>query len=142
MDLKWMKRFYKWSSWILIVMMLPIMLACGSDGDDDGSRDSELVAKAVGTWMCTQSTDSFDGKTYDGMMVGKQVTINSNGTYTSTSSTFGYSGTYSIKGNSITARSKDGATFVVTVTINGDKMTWNGTASNGTTFRYVFVREI
>ena len=128
---------------MLMAIALPLIVACGSDGDndDDGSRDSELVTKAVGTWMCTQSTDSFDGKSYDGMMVGKEVTINSNGTYTSTSSTFGYNGTYSIKGNTITAKSKGGATFVVTVSISGDKMTWNGTASNGTTFQYVFARE-
>lgn len=138
-----MRLIKKWSIWMLMAMILPVMAACGGDdGDDDGARDSELVIKAVGTWMCTQSVDSSGGLSYEGMMVGKQVTINSNGTYTSTASTFGYSGTYSIKGNSITAKSKDGATFVVTVTISGDKMTWNGTASNGTTFRYVFAREV
>ncbi|MBQ8715340.1 MAG: lipocalin family protein [Prevotella sp.] len=54
------------------------------------------------------------------------VTIKNNGTYTSTASTFGYSGTYTISGNSITAKSDSGDTFVVTVTISGDKMTWNG----------------
>ena len=60
---------------------------------------------------------------------------------TSISPSFGASGTYSVSGNQITARSSAG-TFVVTVTINGDKMTWNGTASNGTSFHYVFQREV
>ncbi len=41
----------------------------------------------------------------------------------------------------ITAKSSAG-TFVVTVTISGNKMTWNGTASNGVTFHYVFQREV
>ena len=126
---------------MMMVMMAPLMVACGGDDSDDGSRGNELVTKAIGTWMCTSSTDSARGMSYDGLMVGKQVTIKNNGTYTSTASTLGYSGTYTISGNSITAKSDSGDTFVVTVTISGDKMTWNGTASNGTTFRYVFTRE-
>ncbi len=138
-----MKKWKEWSIFVLAVIVMPLMMACGGDDgdDDDGSRGTELVSKAVGTWMCTQSTDSAMGVSYEGLMVGKQVTINSDGTYTSTAETFGYSGTYIVKGNSITAKSKNGDTFVVTVTISGDKMTWNGTASNGTSFHYVPVRE-
>lgn len=136
-----MKKIKFWSMMMLVAMMMSLVVACGDDGDDDGSRGDELRSKAVGTWMCTKSTDSAQGKSYDGLMVGKQVTIKADGTYTSTASTFGYSGSYTIKGNTITAKSKDGSTFVVTVTISGDKMTWNGTASNGTTFHYVFTRE-
>ncbi len=126
---------------MIVVMMSLMLVSCGGDDSDDGSRGNELVTKAVGTWMCTSSTDSARGASVDGLMVGKQITINNNGTYTSTASTFGYSGTYTIKGNSITAKSENGDTFVVTVTISGDKMTWNGTASNGTSFHYVFIRE-
>lgn len=135
------KQIKLWGMMMVMLMMAPLMVACGGDDSDDGSRGNELVTKAIGTWMCTSSTDSARGMSYDGLMVGKQVTIKNNGTYTSTASTFGYSGTYTISGNSITAKSDSGDTFVVTVTISGDKMTWNGTASNGTTFRYVFTRE-
>lgn len=136
-----MKNETIWSKLMIVVMMSLVLVSCGGDDSDDGSRGNELVTKAVGTWMCTSSTDSARGASVDGLMVGKQITINNNGTYTSTASTFGYSGTYTVKGNSITAKSENGDTFVVTVTISGDKMTWNGTASNGTSFHYVFIRE-
>ena len=136
-----MKQLKIWSM-MLMVMAMPLMVACGSDdSNDDGARDEKLVAEAVGTWMCIQSTDSQGGYSAEGLMVGKEVTIRKDGTFTSTSSSFGTSGTYTISGNQITARSSAG-TFVVNVTISGDKMTWNGTASNGVTFRYVFQREV
>jgi hypothetical protein len=124
---------------MLVVLLMPLTMSCSSD--DDGAKGEDLVKQAVGTWMCTKSTDSAAGQSYDGLMVGKQVTINANGTYTSTASSFGYSGTYTISGNKITAKSSSGATFVVNVSISGDTMTWNGTASNGTSFRYIFIRE-
>ena len=126
---------------MMLMVMVPVVVACGSDDEDDVARDSDLLKQAIGTWMCTQSRDSAMGKTYDGLMVGKQVTINANGTFTSTAPTFGYSGTYTIKGNSITATNTNGDTFVLNVTISGDNMTWRGTASNGTSFQYVFIRE-
>lgn len=107
----------------------------------DGARDTNLVNEAVGTWMCTQSTDSQAGYSFDGLMFGREVSIKRDGTFTSTAPSFGASGTYSISGNQITAKSSAG-TFVVTVTISGNKMTWNGTASNGVTFHYVFQREV
>lgn len=137
-----MKQLKIWSMMILMLMAMPIMVACSNDDKiDDGARGENLVAEAVGTWMCIQSTDSQGSYSVDGLMVGKEVTIKSNGTFTSTSPTFGATGTYSVSGNQITARSSAG-TFVVTVTISGNKMTWKGTASNGTTFHYVFQREV
>ena len=116
-----MKQLKNWSILMLMVMAMPLMVACGSDGDSGPSGD-ELKSKAIGTWMCTQSTDEAMGQT-------------------STASTFGLKGSYTVNGNKITAKSENGATFVVTVTINGNTMNWNGTASNGTTFHYVFTRE-
>lgn len=124
---------------MLMAMMMPMIMACGSD--DDESEDDALLAKAIGTWMCTQSTDSYRGYTSQGLLVGAQVSIKSDGTYTSTARTFGYSGTYTIKGNTITAKSGSGDTFMVTMSISGDKMTWKGTSSTGVTFNYLFVRE-
>ena len=130
---------------MLAVLMMPLVASCGGDDSSDGgggrATDSELISKAIGTWMCTESTDTQQGKSYQGMMVGKEVTINAGGTYTSTAPSFGYSGTYSVSGNKITAKSDAGGTFVITVTIKGDNMTWEGTASNGVTFKYIFQRE-
>ena len=64
---------------MLMVMAMPLMVACGSDGDSGPSGD-ELKSKAIGTWMCTQSTDEAMGQSYDGLMVGKEVSIKSDGT--------------------------------------------------------------
>ena len=125
---------------MMLVAVMSMMMGCSSD-DDNEAQDGDLVKQAVGTWMCTSSTDSSMGRSVDGLMVGKQVTIKSDGTYTSTAPTFGYSGTYTINGNTITAKNSSGDTFVVNVSVSGDKMTWTGTASNGVTFKYVFVRE-
>ena len=126
---------------LLVMMLLPMMVACGDDDGGSGPSGDALKIQAIGLWMCTDSKDEYGGKTYNGLMVGKEVHIMSNNTYTSTSSSFGYSGTYVLSGNTITARSSAG-TFVVNVRIIGDKMYWDGTASNGTTFNYTFVREI
>jgi len=40
--------------------------------------------------------------------------------------------------NTITARNKRGDTFVVKVTIKDNRMTWEGTASTGVKFKYLF----
>ena len=135
-----MKKMKFLSILLLVSMVLPTMVACGSD-DDNGPSGDDLKKQALGLWMCIESRDEISGRAYNGMMVGKEVCIMSNNTYTSTSSTFGYSGTYTLSGNNITAKSSAG-TFLVNVKINGDKMIWDGTASNGTKFRYVFQREI
>jgi hypothetical protein len=138
-----MRKIKFWSMLMLMGMLIPLAASCGGDDDGDGggSTDGDLIAKAVGTWMCTQSTDTQQGQSYQGLMVGKEVTINANGTYTSTASTFGYTGTYTVSGNKITAHSNSGGTFVITVSISGERMTWNGTASNGVSFNYVFEKE-
>ena len=129
-----------WSMTMLMAMMLPLVTSCSKDSEESASG-ADLVSQAVGTWMCTASRDTqTNGLSYDGLMLGKQITIKSDGTFTSTAPTFGYTGTYTVSGNKITARSSSG-TFVVTVSIKGDTMTWNGTASNGVRFNYTFVRE-
>lgn len=135
-----MKKTNYWSILMLLLTVLPMVVACGSD-DDDELTGEELKQKVLGTWMCTESKDEGYGVSYDGLMVGKEVTILSNGTYTSTASTFGYTGTYTISGNTITAKNSSGGSFVLTVTVNGERMIWNGTANNGTKFKYVFVKE-
>ena len=121
----------------LVLLFLCSLCACGSS-DDDESID---VNNAVGTWMCIKSTDTYKGVTSDGLLVGAQISIKNNGTYTSTSTNFGTTGTYTIKGNTITAKNNRGETFIVTVSIRGDEMTWNGTSSTGVSFSYLFARE-
>ena len=132
-----MKKMKFWSIVLLMAVSLPLFNSCGSD-EDGGPSGDELMNKAIGRWICTASTDIQGGKTMTGLMVGKEVSIKKDHTYTSTSSSFGYSGTYTISGNTITAKNHNGATFVVNVKIQGNIMTWNGTASNGVTFNYTF----
>lgn len=138
-----MNRIKLWSILVLASLVFPLMVSCGDDDKSESPTytDGALISKAIGSWMCTSSTDSQQGQTYTGLMVGKEVTINANGTYTSTAPTFGYAGTYSVSGNVITAKSNSGATFVITVSISGSTMTWEGTAINGVTFKYTFKRE-
>ena len=129
-------------SMMLTILMVPMMIACGGDDEKDNTPSGDdLIIKASGTWMCTQSVDAMNGQSLQGLMVGKEITINPNGTYTSTAPTFGYSGTYTVSGNKITAHSDAGGTFIINVSISGDRMTWEGTASNGVSFRYIFERE-
>jgi hypothetical protein len=91
--------------------------------------------------MCVESTDTQQsGYELKSLIVGKEITIKKDGTFTSNAPSFGKSGTFTVSGNSITAKSEVG-TFVVTVTVSGNKMTWDGTASNGVRFHYVFQRE-
>ncbi len=138
-----MKQF-KILSILLVVCFSSLLFSCGGDDSNDSStvvEGAELINKAVGVWMCTQSTDTQQGNTYQNLMVGKEITVYANGTYTSTAPSFGYTGTYSVSGNKITAHSDAGGTFVITVTFNGTDMVWQGTASNGVSFKYIFVRE-
>ncbi len=131
-------------SMLLLVFTTTLFVSCGDDDSDESSSivtDNELINKAVGVWMCTQSTDTQQGNSYQGLMVGKEITILANGTYTSTAPSFGYSGTYSVSGNKITAHSDAGGTFVITVTFKGSQMEWQGTANNGVSFVYIFERE-
>lgn len=136
-----MKRF-KLLSMLLAILVIPMIISCGDDDEKNNTPSGDdLIIKASGTWMCTQSVDAQNGKSYQDLMVGKEITINPNGTYTSTAPSFGYSGSYTVSGNKITAHSDAGATFLINVSISGDRMTWDGTANNGVTFRYVFERE-
>lgn len=135
-------KHFRLLSLLIAILMGTIIASCGDDEEKDGTlSDDDLIIKASGTWMCTQSVDTQYGETYQGLMIGKEITINPNGTYTSTAPTFGYTGTYVVSGNKITARSDAGGIFLINVSISDDRMTWDGTANNGVTFRYIFERE-
>lgn len=117
-----------------MMAMMSVLSACSSDDDDTID-----INEAAGLWMCTQSKDTYKGYTQEGLLVGAQIYIMKDGTYTSTASSFGLKGTYVLSGNQITAKSNAG-TFVVTAELKGDKMTWDGTSSTGVNFFYVFQR--
>ena len=77
-----MKQF-KLLSMLLAILMIPMMVSCGGDDEKDSTPSGDdLIIKASGTWMCTQSVDTQNGKSYQGLMVGKEITISPNGTYT------------------------------------------------------------
>lgn len=128
---------------MLAMLTMSLVMSCGDD-DKGGSGKTptgdDLVKKATGTWICTESIDKKNGKTYDGLMVGNQLTINDDYTYWSTSQDFGLRGTYTVEGNKITATSDTGKTFVITVSVVANKMTWTGTSANNVTFNYTFQR--
>lgn len=134
-----MKILKIWSIFMLVTILMPALSSCSKDSNGGGGgSESNLLSRAIGTWVCTQSSDVTSGGTiYTGLMVGKTITIKNNGTYTSTSSDFGYTGTFSISEDVIIAKSNRG-TFKIKATINGNVMTWDGTASNGVAFKYVF----
>ena len=132
-----MKKKNFWSMFMLIVIVLPMMVACSSDKDDDTPID---ISKAIGTWVCVKSTDKVGGKTYNDLFVGESVRINSDNTYASTSRNFGTTGTYSVNGNKITVHTNNAETYVISASFSGNRMTWNG-SGEGVIFTYVFEKE-
>jgi hypothetical protein len=98
------------------------------------------VSDAIGTWMCVESLDTSYGYTFSGLLVGAQISIKSDGTYTSKSPNFGTTGTYVVKGNNITARNSNGDTFIIKIIVLANRMTWEGTSSTGVNFKYIFNR--
>ena len=125
---------------LLLGVVMSVALASCGGSDDDNNAGNFDINQAYGTWMCTTSTDTYNGHTSTGLLVGKEVAIKSDGTYTSTGSTMGSTGTWTANGNQITAKSSAG-TFVVTVQVSGNNMIWDGTSSSGVTFHYIFQKE-
>lgn len=129
------KNVKRWSILMFAVLTMSMLSACGSD--DNGEEGSVDVSKAIGTWFCIASTDRSGNTTMEDLFVGHKVTIKSDNTYTSTSSSFGYSGTYEISGNRIIVETGSGRRFVITASFSGNRMTWNG-SGDGVIFTYTF----
>lgn len=111
--------------------------SCSKNDDDDNIPSTPItVSQVVGSWMCTASEDTYDGHTESNLLVGVTVTLNADGTFSSTGYTIGR-GTWTLRGNEVTARSNMG-TFVLNASLSGNTMKWVGTASNGVKFRYTF----
>ena len=116
-----MKQLKIWSMMILMVMAMPLMVACGSDGDDVKTiNKSELM----GTWYTLE--DDWV------IMIGNSSVVQyelwkSGGSYTLNPQT--YTWNYTIEGNKMI--SDDGQW--AEVSINGNKMT---VSANGQTMNY------
>ena len=122
----------------MLVMSVTVMffMSCSSDDDGDGSKDIN-VQEVVGTWTCTASTDKVDGKSITGYMVGESIIITEEGKFYSTTSSIG-NGTWELNGNKMSAKNTYGDTFSATIVVNGNKMKWSGSSSQGVSFNYTW----
>ena len=116
-----MKKQQIWSMMMLMILAMPLMVACGSDGDDVKSiNKSDLM----GTWYTLE--DDWV------IMIGNSSVVQyelwkSGGSYTLNPQT--YTWNYTIEGNKMI--SDDGQW--AEVSINGNKMT---VSANGQTMNY------
>ena len=127
---------------LMSVLVCAGFAACGGDDNNDQSVD---LSKMVGTWVCTASqdwwtTDKGSGDV-SGAMVGVELTINSDGTYKSSSSRFGLSGKWSASGSSFSAKSSSGRTMSGSVAVGSNSMRLTGSTTDGYTFDYSFERK-
>ena len=116
-----MKKLKIWSMMMLMILAMPLMVACGSDGDDVKTiNKSELI----GTWYTLE--DDWV------IVIGNSSVVQyelwkSGGSYTLNPQT--YTWNYTIEGNKMI--SDDGQW--AEVSINGNKMT---VSANGQTMNY------
>lgn len=128
---------------LMSVLVCAGFAACGSD-DENGGQPVDL-SKTVGTWVCTASqdwwvTDRGSGEA-SGAMVGVELTINSDGTYKSSSSRFGLSGQWSVSGSSFSAKSSSGRMMSGSVAVGSNSMRLTGSTTDGYSFDYSFERK-
>ena len=118
-----MKKLKIWSMMMLMVIAMPLMVACGSDGDDVKTiNKSELM----GTWYSLEYSGGWV------IVIGNSSVVQyelwkSGGSYTLNPQT--YTWNYTIEGNKMI--SDDGQWAEVSV--NGNKMT---VSANGQTINY------
>ena len=118
-----MKKLKIWSMMMLMIMAMPLMVACGSDSDDVKTiNKSELM----GTWYSLEYSGGWV------IVIGNSSVVQyelwkSGGSYTLNPQT--YTWNYTIEGNKMI--SDDGQWAEVSV--NGNKMT---VSANGQTMNY------
>lgn len=121
----------------MLVVSVSAMLFTSCSDDDENGNTVINVKEVVGIWTCTASTDYVNGKPIIGYMVGESITISEDGKFSSTISSIG-KGTWKLDGNKISAKNTYGDTFDATLTVNGNTMKWNGTSSEGISFKYTW----
>lgn len=119
-----------------IALIVTFNTSCSSDGDSADAPDSSVY---VGTWICSSSTDVSEktGESILNHFKGESITINSDGTYTSTSANFGYNGKYVLKGSRLVVTTSTGQSLSLSISYHSGTMIWEGSA-NGYRFHYEF----
>lgn len=128
---------------ILMSVLCMSLTACSSDDDNDVQVDD--LSKMVGTWVCTSSYDSWvtdngSGNATD-VMKGVTLTVNADGTYSSSSSSFGLKGQWNVQGGTFSAKSSSGRVMSGQVTMNGNTIRLKGSTTDGYSFDYRFARQ-
>lgn len=95
----------------------------------------------VGVWKCTSSISTYKGGTYTDVLKGESLTINSDGTFKSTTSYIGKSGTWSQKDNTLYVSSADGGNITLDFTLSATTLTVKGSNDSGESFDCTFVKE-
>lgn len=131
-----MEKIKNFSVAILMAFVSVCFLACSKSSDDPVD-----VASVVGSWVCIASTDSWDGGSTTGYMVDEVLTVKSDGTYQSTSSSMGLSGTWTLTGNSFSAKSSSGRIFNASVSVSSTTLQMNGSTNDGYKFNYTFKKK-
>ena len=134
-----MKKYLRILLLAVIAVCSFTIVSCGDD-DDDKNKAGEIT-EMYGLWVCITSEDSWQGYIAKDQFVGEELTINSDGTYTSTAESFGYTGKWSVSGNSFVAKTSYGKSITATFSVSGNYMTLSGKTNEGVTFNYHFKRK-
>lgn len=144
-----MKTFRLFGMVLMTVLMSVGFTACSSDDDNDNGYSSAIVE----TWM-QQNASGYS----------VELTFNSDGTCSeltkleSTSAKMKYNGTYNVKGDKLTIiwteylgwnfltnkwldLDKDTETVIITISINGNKMTFLSMEGEETQNQTVYIKE-
>lgn len=119
----------------IVAILFACALSFSACSNDDDASDIVLT---YGTWVCIASTDTQGSTSYKDLFVGETLTINTDKTYSSSSSDLGRSGTWSISGHTFTAKSSNGKTINATYSVSSTTLKLSGKASNGFNFNYTF----
>lgn len=134
-----MKQFILSAFFFLAAMVTVVATITSCSSDPDSVESPTDASVYVGTWICTSSTD-VDEKTNvttTNLMKGGAISINADGTYSSTVSNFGYSGKYVLSGSKLTVTTNKGQKLSLSISYNSGIMIWEGSA-NGYRFHYEF----
>ena len=124
-------KFCAFAAVLIIAVAGITFTSCNKDEKESRMED---ISKAVGTWSCIRSTETYQGVNQEDLVVDGKVCINMDGTYTSTIEAIGYKGTYSYDGKRIEVTKSSGESFMIEISINNRRMTWRGIYKNGTSF--------
>lgn len=126
---KFMKKFFTIIS--VAILAISALTSC--------SKDEQKIENLYGIWVCTYSLDQDNEDRYENVFKDEILIISPQGKYTSTSSEWGYSGTYAVLGNKIKLINSSGEPLSVKFSVNSKSLTLSGNAY-GYDFTYKFSR--